>query len=37
MEPEGSLPPSQPLNIYPYPEQQQSSPCPPNPLIEDPF
>ena len=36
MEPEVSLPHSQEPAICPYPEPDQSSPCPPNPLPEDP-
>jgi hypothetical protein len=37
MEPEGSLPHSQEPATCPYPEPYQSSPCPPIPLLEDPF
>ena len=36
MEPEGSLPHSQVPATSPYPEPHRSSPCPPNPLPEDP-
>jgi len=35
-EPEGSLPHSQAPAVSPYPEPQQSSPCPLIPLPEDP-
>ena len=37
MEPEGILPHSQAPAIYPYPEPDQSSPCPHIPLPEDIF
>ena len=36
MEPEGSLPHSQEPATCPYPEPDQSSPCP-TPLLRDPF
>ena len=37
MEPEGSLPLSQEPATCPYLESQQSSPCLPVPLLEDPY
>jgi hypothetical protein len=37
MEPENSLPYAQQPATCPYPEPDQSSPCPPIPLLEDPF
>jgi hypothetical protein len=37
MEPRGSLPHEQQPAICPYPEPDQSSPCPPIPLLEDTF
>jgi hypothetical protein len=37
MEPEGSLPHSQAPANCPYPEPDQSSPCLPIPLLEDPI
>jgi hypothetical protein len=37
MEPEGSLPRSREPATCPYPEPYQSSPCPPIPLLEDPY
>jgi len=37
MEPEGTLPHSQAPAIYPYPEPDQSIPCPHIPLPEDTF
>ena len=36
MEPEGSLPHSQVPATRPYPKTFQASPCPHNPLPEDP-
>ena len=37
MEPEGSSPYTQKPATYPYPEPDQSSPCPPIQPLEDPF
>jgi hypothetical protein len=37
MEPEGTIPHSQSPAIYPYPEPDQSGPCPHIPLPEDTF